>query len=391
MKKLIYFVVYLVPIMAMGQERYAAILQDIEANNTTLAALREETNAQMLGNRTGITLPDPEAEFNYLWGNPSLIGNRTDFSVTQSFDFPTAYHHRREIAGMQNRNAELRYKAQRIRLLLEAKQTCIELVYQNALVKEYSVRLDHARQIAESYRLRLEQGDANLLGYNKARLNLTTVDAQLAKAEAERERLLSELKRLNGGNEPISLPDHFLPSPLPTDFEIWYSEAENRNPLLQYVKGEVNIVRAEVKLNRALLLPKFTTGYMSETVVGEQFRGITLGISLPLWENRSRLREAEARIKSSEAQLEDSRLQFYNQLQGLYRKASILRGHALELRQAVADSRNNGLLNKALESGEISLLEYLLELEYYYDAVEQALEVERDYELALAELSAVEL
>lgn len=391
MKKLIYFVVYLVPIMAMGQERYAAILQDIEANNTTLAALREETNAQMLGNRTGITLPDPEAEFNYLWGNPSLIGNRTDFSVTQSFDFPTAYHHRREIAGMQNRNAELRYKAQRIRLLLEAKQTCIELVYQNALVKEYSVRLDHARQIAESYRLRLEQGDANLLGYNKARLNLTTVDAQLAKAEAERERLLSELKRLNGGNEPISLPDHFLPSPLPTDFETWYSEAENRNPLLQYVKGEVNIVRAEVKLNRALLLPKFTTGYMSETVVGEQFRGITLGISLPLWENRSRLREAEARIKSSEAQLEDSRLQFYNQLQGLYRKASILRGHALELRQAVADSRNNGLLNKALESGEISLLEYLLELEYYYDAVEQALEVERDYELALAELSAVEL
>jgi cobalt-zinc-cadmium efflux system outer membrane protein len=391
MKKLIYFVVYLVPIMAMGQERYAAILQDIEANNTTLAALREETNAQMLGNRTGITLPDPEAEFNYLWGNPSLIGNRTDFSVTQSFDFPTAYHHRREIAGMQNRNAELRYKAQRIRLLLEAKQTCIELVYQNALVKEYSVRLDHARQIAESYRLRLEQGDANLLGYNKARLNLAAVDAQLAKAEAERERLLSELKRLNGGNEPISLPDHFLPSPLPTDFETWYSEAENRNPLLQYVKGEVNIVRAEVKLNRALLLPKFTTGYMSETVVGEQFRGITLGISLPLWENRSRLREAEARIKSSEAQLEDSRLQFYNQLQGLYRKASILRGHALELRQAVADSRNNGLLNKALESGEISLLEYLLELEYYYDAVEQALEVERDYELALAELSAVEL
>jgi hypothetical protein len=30
MKKLIYFVVYLVPIMAMGQERYAAILQDID-------------------------------------------------------------------------------------------------------------------------------------------------------------------------------------------------------------------------------------------------------------------------------------------------------------------------------------------------------------------------
>ena len=37
------------------------------------------------------------------------------------------------------------------------------------------------------------------------------------------------------------------------------------------------------------------------------------------------------------------------------------------------------------------MLDYLLEIGYYYDAIVQVLEAERDYELALAELSAVEL
>ena len=49
------------------------------------------------------------------------------------------------------------------------------------------------------------------------------------------------------------------------------------------------------------------------------------------------------------------------------------------------------LLKKALDMGEISLLDYLLEMQYYYDAVENALAAEKDFELALADLSAVEL
>jgi hypothetical protein len=44
-----------------------------------------------------------------------------------------------------------------------------------------------------------------------------------------------------------------------------------------------------------------------------------------------------------------------------------------------------------LDAGEISLLNYLLEVEYYYDAINKALEAERNYQLTVAELSSVEL
>lgn len=391
MKSLIYILIYFVPFAAMAQDGYDAVLQLIETNNTTLAALREQTESQKIGNRTGIYISNPEVEFNYLWGNPSKIGHRTDFAVRQSFDFPTAYGHRRNIADLQNANAELVYKSERTNLLLLAKQTCIELVHYNALVKEYSVRLDNAQRIADTYRIRLDKGDANILEYNKAKLNLATIQTELTKIEAERVALLAELKRMNGGKEISLSQDEFFPPALPVNFEEWYSSAEAKNPVLQYVKGEINIGKEQVRLNRALSLPKFSTGYMSEKVVGEQYQGITLGVSIPLWEKKNTQRYAQARVKASEMALVDAKNQFYNRLESLYGKASVLRQNALEFRRTITANRNDALLKKALDSGEISLLDYLLEIGYYYDAIVQALEIERDYELALAELSAVEL
>jgi len=49
------------------------------------------------------------------------------------------------------------------------------------------------------------------------------------------------------------------------------------------------------------------------------------------------------------------------------------------------------LLKKALDAGEISLLNYLTELGMYYNMANLTLEAERDYQKAVTELLAVEL
>jgi len=196
---------------------------------------------------------------------------------------------------------------------------------------------------------------------------------------------------LNGG-KTIDIPeDEFSPSPLPAGFASWYAEMEQMNPVLQYVKGEIAISREQLKLNRSLTLPKLTTGYMSEKIVGEHFQGITVGVSIPLWENKNRLKQARSQIKTSETVLEDQKIQFYNRLQSQYLKASVLQKNASQLRQSIAESRNDLLLKKALDAGEISLLTYLTEIGYYYDALEKVLATERDYEQAVAELNAIAL
>ena len=140
-----------------------------------------------------------------------------------------------------------------------------------------------------------------------------------------------------------------------------------------------------------MALPKFTAGYMSEKIVGEHFQGITVGMSIPLWENKNRTRQAKAQLQATEAIFEDSKLQFYNRLQTLYQKTFALQKNARRIRQSLENNNNEPLLKKALDAGEISLLNYLLEIEYYYNAVNKALEAERDFELAVAELQAVEM
>ena len=119
-----------------AQDPYASILSEIEANSIQLSALREHIEADKLGNRSGLSLSNPEIEFNYLWGSPSPIGNRTDLSLSQSFDFPTVYGHRIKMAKLQNHNLDWLYKAERLQILLLAKEKLINLVYYNALSDE---------------------------------------------------------------------------------------------------------------------------------------------------------------------------------------------------------------------------------------------------------------
>ncbi len=388
---LISIIVFFASFSLNAQNSVVTVLKAVEDNNTTLKALKETANAQKLENKTGIYLSNPEVEFNYLWGNPSAIGNRTDFNISQTFDIPTITGMKRKMADERNGLVEWQYKAERMNILLEAKQYCIELIYFNALKKELEIRLQHAETIASGYQNRLNSGDANKLEFNKAQLSLSTITGEMARIDVERNTLLSQLKRLNGGLD-ISMDDYrFDQEQLPLNFDDWYQQAEQKNPILAYVKQEVLVSQKQVSLTKAKGLPTFSAGYMSENVVGQRFQGLALGVSVPLWENKNRVKQAKTAVVAAQARETDSKQQFYNQLQIQYNRALGLKNTAEAYRKSLTMTNSTELLKKALDAGEISLLNYMVELGFYYNMVNQTLEAERDYQKALAELSAVEL
>jgi outer membrane protein TolC len=217
------------------------------------------------------------------------------------------------------------------------------------------------------------------------------VQTEKTRIEAEQTALMRELQQMNGG-QPIDFSETDYPAQsLPADFADWYAGVEAQHPALLYAGGQIEIGRQQVKLNRALGLPGFSAGYMSEKVAGEQFQGLTLGVSIPLWENKNRVKQAKAQVRAAESTLNDNRIQFFNHLQSLYLKAAALRENAQKLRASLSENDNEPLLKKALDNGEISLLTYLTEIEYYYDAVTRMLQAGREYEQARAELSAIAL
>lgn len=391
MKTIIIIVALLASMSLAAQENISSILFSIEENNTKLKALKEEMKAQKLGNKTGIYLSDPDVAFGYLWGTPSNIGTRKDFSVTQTFDIPTITGMKSRLANNKNQLVELQYASERINLLLEAKQYAIDLIYYNGLKKELEIRLRHAQTIADAYKQRLDRGDASILEYNKVQLNLSTVQGEMSRVEVERNTLLSELKRLNGGIEILLEENNYSPASLPADFEEWYLSAEQKNPLLQYVKQQIEVSRKEVKLNKAMRFPKFSAGYSLEKTLGQKYQGANIGISIPLWENKNRVKQAKAGVIAAQTREQESKQQFYNRLQNLYMRANGLQQTATGYRKSLQSLNNTDLLMKALDVGEINLLNYIVEIGLYYDTVNQTLAAERDFEKALADLSAVEL
>ena len=194
-------------------------------------------------------------------------------------------------------------------------------------------------------------------------------------------------------DELIDLPseDIFGENSLVSDFEEWYLSAEQKNPLLQYVKQQIEVSRKEVKLNKAMRFPKFSAGYSLEKTLGQKYQGANIGISIPLWENKNRVKQAKAGVIAAQTREQESKQQFYNRLQNLYMRANGLQQTAAGYRKSLQSLNNTDLLMKALDVGEINLLNYIVEIGLYYDTVNQTLAAERDFEKALADLSAVEL
>ena len=78
-------------------------------------------------------------------------------------------------------------------------------------------------------------------------------------------------------------------------------------------------------------------------------------------------------------------------MKNLYLLSATLIQNADKLNSTLSKHNSEKLLQKALDAGEISLLEYLLEINFFQDAAINALAAQRDAKIALAELYIMEL
>ncbi|HOU01036.1 MAG TPA: TolC family protein [Bacteroidales bacterium] len=386
-----YILILLITALLSASDLFAQnidrIIAEVEKNNTTLIALRKDADAELIGNKTGLYLKNPEFAFNYLWGSPANIGKRKDISILQSFDFPTAYGYRNHISEYRNIQVELEYEKQQRSIISQTRLVCNGLIYLNAMRAELAKRTENARKLADSYKTRYNIGEAGLIDYNKAQINLLKTIKDEESNEIEINALLAELKNLNGGIAVEFADSVFQLQNFTDDFEQWYVQSEQNNPVLQWLKQEVSISRKNEKLNTAMSFPKLQAGYMSEEVVGQQYQGITFGLSIPLLENKNAVKYARAKTAAIESVEADTKLQFYNNLKALHTKAISLQNSVNDYQLNLQKYDNSGLLHKALDKGELSLAEYLFELSLYYEIIDRLLVLKKSLGDTVIELN----
>lgn len=373
-----------------AQENAGTVLSQIEKNNTALQALRKRTEADQYGYKAERALEAPEVGFDYLWSSPADVGTRKDISVTQSIDVAALAGARGKLANSRTELSDIQYNIERQKILLEAKQLYIRIVYCNAVNAELSSRIARSEQIEAAYRDMQARGETDMIEVNKAHLAYLSQKNALSRNMVERESLLSELQGLNGG-EPVEVNASVISTDevLPADFGAWYAEASQQIPELAFMKKNVDVNAAEARTAKMANYPSLTAGYMAELVKGSNFRGLTLGLSIPIWSVRSKVRQANASCEAAKLEERDAMTKTYNSFKALYDRAKGLQEISAELSSSLAVSTEAmALTEHKLKAGDISLIDNIMELSLYYSLSDEVLATSCDYALALAELYA---
>lgn len=373
-----------------AQNSAEVVLASVEKNNSELQALRKRTESEKYGFKAERMVEAPEVGFDYLWGSPADIGTRKDISVTQSIDIATISGTKGKIAKSESELSDMQFNVRRQEILLQAKLLYINIIYCNAVGAELERRLERSEKVESVYRDMQVRGETDMIEVNKAHLAYLAQRNALARNKMEAEGLRLELQRLNGG-EPLEINDlsYVRRDMLPADFDTWYKEVADRSPEIRAARQNVKVNEAVARGIKMSSCPTITAGYMAELVKGSNFRGLTLGLSIPLWSARSKTRQANLSCEASRLEVKDVEASEYSALRSLYEKASGLKdlSDELALSLAVSDEAMS-MTEKKFNEGEISLMDSIMELSLYYSVVDESLAASKDYDLALAELNA---
>ena len=383
MKKIIIIlllIAWALPARLDAQPHYAQVLKDVEANNPVLLAARKRAEAQQTAAHVGALLPNPEVEAAYFWGDPSSVGIRWDLGISQSFEMPSVLVRRARLRNLQEQAASLDYQVVRNATLLEAQLTCADIIYYRALGMIYTRRCQAAIRIADLYQRRYAAGDCSILDYNRAQMNLADVQNRAAEINLQGDHAVHDLQRLVGGESYLFYQSEYEEVRVETSFESWYEQLEMQNPSLRLLDNQVEAARYQRQLSRAQWLPEVSVGYASENVVGQTFRGVKVGLSLPIWSQQRAVKASRLAEAAATEELSSQRTEWFSRLQCMFHRHEALIRNVGNLKEAFQRCNSIDLLDKALDAGEISLEQYLLEADYYYNIEMQIWDVAHELE-----------
>ncbi|MBQ6069027.1 MAG: TolC family protein [Bacteroidales bacterium] len=374
-----------------AQPHYGQILQYAEKHNPTLLAAAKRAEAEKATAHVGALIPNPEIGTAYYWGDPAEVGIRWDMHVSQTFEMPSVLIRKARLRNLQEHAAELNYQVVRNATLLEIQQMCADWVYYHAITAIYTRRCQTAARLADLYKKRFASGDCSVLDYNRAQMHLADMQTMTTDAMLKEDHAVHDIRMLVGGDDYPAIPIEYETTIVESSFQSWYEQLEMRNPTLQLLSNQVETNNQQLQLTRSQWLPTMNVGYASENHTGESFRGITLGLELPLWSQQRAVRAARLQGEASQQELNAQRKRLEEHLYCMFHRHEMLIHNVKNLRDALRQYDSQTYLERALEAGEISLEQYLQQSDFYQKIELQIWETAHELEQLHLILYAVEL
>lgn len=374
---------------ARAQNPIERVLAQIEANNLTLQAQESYVEAEQLAERVGNSLPDPEVGYEHLWGR-SGDGQQGEFTAVQSFDFPTAYAARNKLARLRGKQHSLEYDIVRRQVMLEAWETCVEVIALRRGRALLETRSGIAETIAAAAQKKLETGEANALQASEARVRHLETQNLLLMKDMEIAEAMGRLRELNGSIGVDFTADEFPPCEALAPFDEMLETYRANDPVFLLALAGKDAARQEVRASRSESLPKLALGYKLEHGGGERFNGVVAGMSIPVFGNRHNVKRARAMERYSELEAAGAAVSSEQRLRTLYDRARLLED-VISRHAEIAENTSEYIarLSAALEAGETSITDYFAQYDAVIDFEEELIGFVREYHIVRGRIYSV--
>ncbi|MFN6945893.1 MAG: CusA/CzcA family heavy metal efflux RND transporter, partial [Cytophagaceae bacterium] len=341
-------------------------------NNPSIKQSSLEVENQNVLRGTAFDFPKTSFGFSYGQFDGPAIDN--SISIGQDFRFPTYYTSASTMSAKRVRASEYQLAAQKNELARNVKIAYLQL----ALVEERLALLRYQdslyRDFARAAEVRYRTGETAYLEKVAAEARLMQIENSLMQARVDSNVFQQTIQRLIGINSPVTVSDDFFQG---SYGEITDTIQLKNNPYLNYLQQLIAVNEAQLKLERASLLPDLSIGFVSQTLQGfheingssayygsdHRFNSVRAGVAVPLWFKpyRSRIQSAKIEAQIAEARFEAQSLQMEITVQEQISQL-IKQRNTIEYFQEKALPQANLLIDfsqKSYRAGEIGYIELL--------------------------------
>ena len=377
--------------LAMANAANAITIEDVIANvkqnNKELKYTTAQIDAQASEIKTNNNLSNPVVEGGYLFGK-GPAENKWEVGVSQEFEWPGLYSSRGAANKARVEAMKLGYSVKQLQLLTEAYGVCLDIISLNRQIEYEKNIQSNIDALYEKNMKAFEHGEVSVIDINKLKVERIGLQQKIDDCVLRRDALVKQLEGYNA-NMPLAGVESLneYPAQQLVSLDEYLAEAKESAPEVMQYRVDMAADEKDVKVAKMQGLPKFSLGYKHANEEGNSFNGATVGVSLPIFENRGKKKAAKAKAISSQLAYDNAVLVLTNEVTTNYNKATTLGKQLAGYSEALDGVNNVEILNKALAGGQISLLTYLQEVRYFVEARAVMLEMESEYNQVLVNLN----
>lgn len=390
-KNILAAVAVFITFSSMAQDSFDDILARIASENPEIKAAAAKNSSELEALSAENMLEGPEIEAHHKWGNYG--GQKYGFGISQGFDWPGLYRSRGKAVDLVAAANGSLNKAIVMEKKLEAKNLLLDIVSAKRNLEILS-RIDSSmRLLADKYADGYKRGEVSVLDKNKIDIEVLKVSGMLTNQQLAYEEILTSVEKLAPRAGIASMLSGLGSYPR----ELLLSEADyenqiiEREPMLVYYRVMSLVGDENIRIARMSGLPSFSVGYEWEREEGQTFNGVNIGVKFSSWSTKHRKNAANLSKLENETMLDAESARIIADMRN-DRKAALNLARKIDEYGKIFDNGNQDqLLRQALDGGEINLITYLQEVNYFMEARLDYESVCYEYNKMLAKLNRTNL